>query len=327
MKIVVTGGAGFIGSNFILYWTKKHPNDQIVNIDKLTYAANLENLSDLDKNIDYTFVKGDIADRELIENVVKDADVIVNFAAESHVDRSIKDSSNFIHSNIVGVHTLLEASRKFGIRFHQISTDEVYGSLELGSKEKFSLKTPYNPRNPYSATKAAADFLVRAYYNTYKIPVTISNCSNNYGPNQHPEKLIPKAILNILLDKPIPIYGDGRQVRDWIYVEDHCIGIEKIIEKGEPGKTYLFGGNSEKSNLEVVKTILKKFGKGEEYIKFVEDRPGHDVRYAIDFSETQKELGWSPQYSFEEGLDLTIKHYIEKKEKYIKILEQIPWNN
>ena len=316
MKIVVTGGAGFIGSNFILYWIKRHPKDEILNIDKLTYAANLDNLLEVAKAKNYKFIKGDIADKELIHNNVKDADVIVNFAAESHVDNSIKDSTSFIRSNIEGVHALLEASKEFGIRLHQVSTDEVYGSLALNSKAKFSRKTPYNPRNPYSATKASADFLVRAYYNTYKIPVTISNCSNNYGPNQHPEKLIPKAILNALAGKQIPVYGSGMQVRDWIYVEDHCTGIERVLEKGELGSTYLFGGNNERSNIEVVKYILKKLDKDENLIKHVEDRPGHDVRYAIDWLESEKELNWKPGYSFGEGMDLTIKHYIKNKEKY-----------
>ncbi|MEM3424144.1 MAG: dTDP-glucose 4,6-dehydratase [Nitrososphaeria archaeon] len=320
MKLIVTGGAGFIGSNFIIYWLKKHRKDEIVNIDKLTYAANLENLNEVSKNSNYKFIKCDIANLKMLDRLVKDVDAIVNFAAESHVDNSIKSSTNFIHSNIVGVHVLLELSRKYGIRLHQVSTDEVYGSLEINSKEKFSLKTPYNPRNPYSATKASADFLVRAYYNTYKIPVTISNCSNNFGPNQHPEKLIPKTILNALSDAKIPIYGNGSQIRDWIYVEDHCRGIESVLKNGEFGETYLFGGGNEKSNIEVVKYILEKLGKSQNLIEHITDRPGHDLRYAIDWSETEKSLGWRPEYSFEKGMELTIEHYKKNRERYVKQL-------
>jgi len=273
MKLIVTGGYGFIGSNFILYWLKKHRKDEIINVDKLTYAADPDNLKDLSQNAKYTFINGDIADKEFVERTFKDADAIINFAAESHVDNSIKNSSLFISSNIVGVHNILETVRKTGIRFHQISTDEVYGSLSLNSKEKFNENSKYNPRNPYSATKAAADFLVRAYYNTYKLPVTISNCSNNYGINQHPEKLIPKTILNAYLDESIPVYGNGKQIRDWIFVEDHCSAIELIIQKGVYGETYLIGENGEKRNIDVIRTILKTMKKPGSLIKFVEDRP------------------------------------------------------
>ena len=318
MKLIVTGGYGFIGSNFILYWLKKHRKDEIINVDKLTYAADPDNLKDLSQNAKYTFINGDIADKEFVERTFKDADAIINFAAESHVDNSIKDSSLFISSNILGVHNILETVRKTGIRFHQISTDEVYGSLPLNSKEKFNENSKYNPRNPYSATKAAADFLVRAYYNTYKLPVTISNCSNNYGINQHPEKLIPKTILNAYLDESIPVYGNGKQVRDWIFVEDHCSAIELIIQKGVYGETYLVGENGEKRNIEVIRTILKTMKKPDSLIKFVDDRPGHDVRYSIDSRKIQKELKWKPKFSFEKGIKITIEHYLKNKERYLK---------
>jgi dTDP-glucose 4,6-dehydratase len=318
MKLIVTGGYGFIGSNFILYWLKKHKKDEIVNVDKLTYAADIDNLKDLDEKANYTFVNGDIADKEFVERTFKDTDTIVNFAAESHVDNSIKNSSLFISSNVIGVHNILETVRKTGIRFHQISTDEVYGSLPLNSKAKFNENSKYNPRNPYSATKAAADFLVRAYYNTYKLPVTISNCSNNYGSKQHPEKLIPKTILNAYLDKGIPVYGNGKQIRDWIFVEDHCSAIEKIIQKGKYGETYLIGENGEKKNIDVIRMILKTMNKPESLIKFTEDRLGHDVRYAIDSRKTQKELGWEPKFSFDKGIKITIEHYLKNKDRYLK---------
>ena len=318
MKLIVTGGYGFIGSNFILYWLKKHKKDEIINVDKLTYAADPDNLKDLSENAKYTFINGDIADKEFVERTFKDADAIINFAAESHVDNSIKNSSLFISSNIVGVHNILETVRKTGIRFHQISTDEVYGSLPLNSKEKFNENSKYNPRNPYSATKAAADFLVRAYYNTYKLPVTISNCSNNYGINQHPEKLIPKTILNAYLDENIPVYGNGKQIRDWIFVEDHCSAIELIIQKGVYGETYLIGENGEKRNIDVIRMILKTMKKPDSLMKFVEDRPGHDVRYSIDSRKIQKELKWKPKFSFEKGIKITIEHYLKNKERYLK---------
>ena len=318
MKLIVTGGYGFIGSNFILYWLKKHRKDEIINVDKLTYAADPDNLKDLSQNAKYTFINGDIADKEFVERTFKDADAIINFAAESHVDNSIKNSSLFISSNIVGVHNILETVRKTGIRFHQISTDEVYGSLSLNSKEKFNENSKYNPRNPYSATKAAADFLVRAYYNTYKLPVTISNCSNNYGINQHPEKLIPKTLLNAYLDESIPVYGNGKQIRDWIFVEDHCSAIELIIQKGVYGETYLIGENGEKRNIDVIRTILKTMKKPDSLIKFVDDRPGHDVRYSIDSRKIQKELKWKPKFSFEKGIKITIEHYLKNKERYLK---------
>ena len=308
MKLLVTGGAGFIGSNFIHYWFKKHPKDKIVNIDLLTYAANLANLDGVER-YNYEFVKGDIANVEMVDKLVKDVDVIVNFAAESHVDNSIKSSEPFIHSNIIGVHTLLEVSRKHERRFHQVSTDEVYGALPLNSKKKFNEASPYLPQNPYSATKAAADHLVRAYCNTYKLNATISNCSNNFGPRQHIEKLIPKTIMNAINNKKIPVYGNGLQVRDWIYVDDHCSGIEKILKNGIAGETYLIGANQEKHNIDVIRQILRSLNKPGEFIEHVADRPGHDVRYAIDATKIQDKLKWKPTYNFEDALSKTIDWY------------------
>jgi len=317
MRLLVTGGLGFIGSNFIRYWFKKHNNDTIFNLDKVTYAADFHNLNKIEE-YDYHFIKGDITDKETVFSASKNVDAIINFAAETHVDNSIANADAFIKSNIFGVYNLLEAVKKYNIRFHQVSTDEVYGALPLNSKRKFSEKSKYAPRNPYSATKASADHLVNSYFNTYKLPVTISNCSNNYGPYQHPEKLIPKTIINALLDKPIPVYGNGMQIRDWIYVEDHCSALEKILLKGEYGETYLISANQEKHNIEVVNTILRFLGKGNKLIKFVGDRPGHDVRYAIDARKTIKELGWKPETEFEEGLQFTINHYVENLDYYLK---------
>ena len=313
MRVLVTGGAGFIGSNFVRHRLGEHPDDELVIIDKLTYASDTENLSGLR----YTLIRGDIADAEAVKSATRDVDLIVNFAAESHVDNSIVSSENFVRSNIVGVHNLLEAVRRTGVRFHQISTDEVYGSLPLGSQERFSESSKYDPRNPYSATKAAADFLVRAYYNTYGLPVTISNCSNNYGPNQHPEKLIPKAIINAHLGRPIPVYGNGRQVRDWIFVEDHCSAIDAILQKGRYGRTYLIGVDNEQENISVVRRILSLMGRDESLIRFVEDRPGHDVRYAIDAGGIRGELGWRPAMTFETGLRATVDHYLKYMKRYL----------
>jgi len=266
---------------------------------------------------DYSFYKADINDTELMEKLARDADAIVNFAAESHVDRSISDSSAFLRSNVLGVHSLLEAVRRTGVRFHQISTDEVYGSLPLEGAEKFDERSPYNPRNPYSATKAAADFLVRAYSNTYRLPVTISNCSNNFGPYQHPEKLIPKTVINALSGRRVPVYGDGRQVRDWIYVEDHCSAIDLILRRGEPGETYLVSAGNERHNLDVVREVLSILGKGKDLVQFVPDRPGHDVRYALDASKLMG-MGWRPSHTFEEALRLTVAHYVENYERYAR---------
>ena len=308
MKVLVTGGAGFIGSNFIHYWFGRHPKDEIVNIDKLTYAADPRNLDGVNK-YKYQFIKEDIVNRRVVEKIIKDVDVVVNFAAESHVDKSITDTSEFIHSNIVGVHSLLEAVRKYEKRFHQISTDEVYGSLQLKTKKKFNECSPYLPRNPYSATKAAADHLVRSYVNTYGINATISNCGNNYGPRQHVEKLIPKTISNAMADKKVPIYGDGRQVRDWIYVDDHCSAIEAILGKGISGATYLVGAGGEMPNIEIVRLILGELGKPETLVEYVEDRKGHDARYALDTSKIREELEWKSRHGILEGIRSTIEWY------------------
>lgn len=321
MKLFVTGGAGFIGSNFILYWMKKYPNDSIINFDKLTYAGNLENLKEVEQNPHYSFIQGDICNKRLVEDVTRGVDVIVHFAAESHVDRSILDASPFIQTNIVGTHVLLESILKNKIpRFHHVSTDEVFGALPLNSTEKFTDKTPYNPHSPYSASKASSDHLVRAYGDTYDLPFTISNCSNNFGPYHFPEKLIPLAITNSIEGKKVPVYGDGLYVRDWLFVQDHCEAIETIIKKGAIGKTYLIGGQSQDiSNLEVIRKILAIMGKGEEMIEFVKDRPGHDRRYAIDWSVINKELGWSPRHSFEDALAETVEWFKNNKEWWQRI--------
>ncbi len=309
MKLLVTGGAGFIGSNFIHYWLKNYPEDRIINLDALTYAGNLDNLKDLEGQANYEFVKGDICDATLVNNLVKGVGLIVNFAAESHVDRSIKNSFDFIKTNVGGTRVLLEAAKNNGnVRFHHISTDEVFGALEFGAPP-FNEKTPYDPRSPYSASKAASDHLVRAYYHTYKLPITISNCSNNYGPYQYPEKLIPLFITNLMAGKPVPVYGAGVNVRDWIHVDDHNRGVDMIIKKGKIGETYCLGGNNEKTNLEITGLILSLMGKGEEMIEYVPDRLGHDLRYAIDFSKAKKELGWEPLLSFTDGLRATVDWY------------------
>ena len=327
MKLLITGGAGFIGSNFILYWLKKYPNDKIVNLDKLTYAGNLENLRTVEKNPNYEFVQGDICDAQLVNALIEKIDVIVHFAAESHVDRSIVDPAPFIKTNIEGTYVLLEAALKNKVRFHHVSTDEVFGALELGSKEKFNDNTPYNPHSPYSASKASSDHLVRTYATTYNLPTTISNCSNNFGPYQFPEKLIPLAITNIIEGKKVPVYGDGLYVRDWLYVEDHCKAIDLILQKGKIGESYLVGGLTEDiSNIDIIKKILKIIGKGEDQIEFVKDRPGHDRRYAIDWTKINKELGWKPEHNFDDYLKLTIEWYKNNQEwwKDIKSIDVIP---
>ncbi len=321
MKLLVTGGAGFIGSNFILYWLKKYSNDKIVNLDKLTYAGNLENLKAIEKNSNYEFIHGNICNTQLVNSLTERADTIVHFAAESHVDRSILDPSPFIKTNVEGTYVLLEAALKNKLkRFHHISTDEVFGDLKLNSKEKFNDKSPYNPRSPYSASKAASDHLVRAYFSTYNLPITISNCSNNFGPLQFPEKLIPLTITNIIEGKKVPVYGDGLYVRDWLYVEDHCRAIDLILQKGKIGETYLIGGLSEDiSNLEIVKKILKIMERDESSIEFVKDRPGHDRRYAIDWSRINQELGWQPEHNFNEYLKITINWYKNHRNWWKKI--------
>ena len=322
MTLLITGGAGFIGSNFILYWMKNHPEDKIINLDKLTYAGNLENLKSVSDNPNYTFTKGDILDAEVVEKAVRGVDIVVHFAAETHVDRSITGPAEFVRTNVLGTQVLLDAAKKEGVkRFHHISTDEVFGSLALGSSEKFTEETKYDPHSPYAASKAASDHLVRAYFDTYGLPITISNCTNNFGPYHFPEKLIPLAITNLLDEKKVPVYGDGLNVRDWLYVDDHCRAIELILQKGKEGETYGIGSQLEKeyNNLEVVKLLLQILGKGEEMIEYVSDRPGHDRRYAIDWSKINTELGWSPQYSFEEYLKITFDWYKTHREWWEKI--------
>lgn len=312
MKLLVTGGAGFIGSNFIHYWLKAHPEDSIINFDKLTYAGNIENLADIVDDPRYTFVKGDICDRSTVDKVVKQVDTIVHFAAESHVDRSIMDPSSFAKTNVLGTQTLLESARQNGNkRFHHISTDEVFGALELGTESKFDESTPYNPHSPYSASKAGSDHLVRAYHDTYGLPITITNCSNNYGPFQFPEKLFSLAITNILEGKKVPIYTPGNQVRDWLYVEDHCRAIDVVICKGKIGETYCVGSMTKDiTNIEVVQHICEIMGVNfSENTEIVKDRPGHDVRYAIDWKKINKELGWAPEYDFKKSLELTVNWY------------------
>ncbi len=318
MKILVTGGAGFIGSNFIHYVLRETQDVEIVNLDLLTYAGNLENLKDIEKDTRYSFVHGDITDAPLVDRLVSGVDAIVHFAAESHVDRSITEAAPFIHTNIVGTFTLLEAARKHKKRFHHVSTDEVFGSLEKDAP-RFNETTAYDPRSPYSASKAGADHLVRAYFHTYSVPVTISNTSNNYGPYHFPEKFIPLAITHLLEGKKVPVYGDGLQGRDWIHVEDHARGIWAVLQKGRIGETYCFGGNAERTNIEVVRQILKMLEKDEDMIEFVTDRPGHDRRYAIDSSKAKQELGWEPYITFEDGLKKTLEWYRENEEWWKKI--------
>ena len=321
MKLFVTGGAGFIGSNFILYWMREHPEDSIVNFDALTYAGNLENLKSVEANPKYHFVKGDICNTESVQKAMTDCDTVVHFAAESHVDRSILDASPFIKTNVLGTQVLLESAVQLAVkRFHHVSTDEVFGSLELGSSTKFDEKTIYNPHSPYSASKAGSDHIVRAYHDTYGLPITITNCSNNYGPYQFPEKFIPLAITNILEGKKIPVYGDGLNVRDWLYVEDHCRAIEAVLLSGRIGETYCVGGVAEDiSNVDVVKKILKLMGKDETSIEFVKDRLGHDRRYAIDWNKIHTELGWEPKYGFDTWLEKTVVWFQENKEWWQRI--------
>jgi len=319
MKILVTGGAGFIGSNFITHMMNKYPEYHIINLDALTYAGNLENLAAFQENPRYSFVKGDITDPEIVDEVFSSGiDYVVNFAAESHVDRSIRDPQIFVKTNVLGTQVLLEAAKSYKIKkFVQISTDEVYGSLgEIGL---FTEETPLSPNSPYSASKAGGDMLVKAYHETYGLNVNITRCSNNYGPYQYPEKLIPLMIVNALNDKPLPIYGDGLNIRDWLYVEDHCSAIDLVLHKGEAGEVYNIGGNNERTNIEIVKTILGELGKPESLITYVEDRLGHDRRYGIDASKIRKDLGWEPIYHFDKGIRRTIKWYLDHKDWWQRI--------
>ena len=328
-NFLITGGAGFIGSNFIPFFLKVHPDYQLVNLDKLTYAGDLNNLKEIEKNDRYKFIKGDICNAELVDQIFSghQIDAVIHFAAESHVDRSISEPDHFIHTNIMGTYVLLEAARKFwlsddtaiaGHRFHHISTDEVYGSL--GDEGLFSELSAYAPNSPYSASKASSDFLVRSYHHTYGLDVVTSNCSNNFGPRQHDEKFIPTVIRMALADEAIPIYGDGRNVRDWLYVVDHCRGLDLVFHKGRPGESYLIGANNEFNNLYIANKICsilddrkpKKSGSYSDQISFVTDRPGHDLRYAIDPTKIKTELGWRPEFNFDQGLEDTISWYLAK---------------
>lgn len=323
-KIIVTGGAGFIGGNFVHYMLKKYPDYKIICLDCLTYAGNLETLESVADNPNFRFVKADITDREAVFKLFEEEhpDIVVNFAAESHVDRSIENPSIFLNTNILGTQTLMDACRKYGIeRYHQVSTDEVYGDLPLDRSDLFfTEETPIHTSSPYSASKASADLLVGAYYRTYGLPVTISRCSNNYGPYHFPEKLIPLMIINTLNNKPLPVYGKGENVRDWLYVEDHCKAIDLIIHEGTVGEVYNIGGHNEKANIDIVKIILKELGKGEELITYVADRKGHDLRYAIDPTKIHNELGWLPETKFEDGIKKTIRWYLDNKGWWEKII-------
>ena len=324
MKVLVTGGAGFIGGNFVHHMVNKYPDYQIVNLDLLTYAGNLETLKPVEDKPNYKFVKGDIADEAFIMDLFEKEkfDVVVNFAAESHVDRSIEDPGIFVQTNVMGTRVLLDASRKFGVkRYHQVSTDEVYGDLPLDRPDLFFTEnTPIHTSSPYSASKASADLFVLAYHRTFGTPVTVSRCSNNYGPYHFPEKLIPLMIANALNDKPLPVYGTGENVRDWLYVEDHCRAIDLIIHKGRVGEVYNVGGHNEMKNIDIVKIICKELGKPESLITFVGDRKGHDMRYAIDPTKIHNELGWLPETKFADGIKKTIQWYLDNKEWWETII-------
>jgi dTDP-glucose 4,6-dehydratase len=320
---MVTGGAGFIGSNFVLYWLKNHPEDEVVNVDKLTYAGNLENLTSVKDNPKHHFIKADIRDLDAMNKAMNDVDTVVHFAAESHVDRSIMDPSVFLETNVIGTQVMLEAALKNNVkRFHHISTDEVFGALELNTDTKFSENAPYNPHSPYAASKAGSDHIVRAYADTYKLPITISNCSNNFGPYHFPEKLIPLAITNLIEGKKVPIYGDGLYVRDWLFVEDHCRAIDAILEKGKAGETYCVGSMTKDiPNIDIIRKICQFMGKNfNENMEHVKDRPGHDRRYAIDFSKIKTDLGWEPQFDFDTALKHTIDWYTNHQDwwKHVK---------
>ena len=324
MTIIVTGGAGFIGSNFVFHMLKEHPEYRIVCLDKLTYAGNLSTLKSVMDNPNFRFVKLDICDREGVYKLFEEEqpDIVVNFAAESHVDRSIEDPGIFLQTNIIGTSVLMDASRKYNVkRYHQVSTDEVYGDLPLDRPDLFfTEETPIHTSSPYSSSKAGADLLVMAYYRTFGLPVTISRCSNNYGPYHFPEKLIPLMIANALNDKPLPVYGEGLNVRDWLYVEDHCKAIDLIIHKGKIGEVYNVGGHNEMKNIDIVKLICQKLGKSEDLITFVADRKGHDMRYAIDPTKIHNELGWLPETPFAEGIEKTINWYLNNREWWEAII-------
>lgn len=314
MKILVTGGAGFIGANFI-HWVLKNRDWEIINLDKLTYAGNLENLKGIEDNSRYEFVQGDVCDPKLVNALMKKVDYVVHFAAESHVDRSVLEPGIFIQTNVVGTQVMLQAALENKIkRFQHVSTDEVYGALELDDGKKFDEETPYAPHSPYSASKASSDHLVRAYGDTFGLEYTITNCSNNYGPYQFPEKIIPLFVANAQEDKPLPIYGTGKAVRDYLYVDDHCEAIALVLEKGKSQETYCIGGDSEKNGIEMAETILSALNKPKSLMTYVKDRPGHDMRYAIDFSKITKELGWKPRLTFEEGIEKTIQWYLDNDE-------------
>ncbi|NTW90690.1 MAG: dTDP-glucose 4,6-dehydratase [Erysipelotrichaceae bacterium] len=323
-RILVTGGAGFIGGNFVLYMVNQYPEDHIVNLDALTYAGNLETLKSVEHAPNYTFVKGDIADRDFIDQLFETEkfDIVVNFAAESHVDRSILDPGIFIKTNVLGTQVLLDASRKHNVkRYHQVSTDEVYGDLPLDRKDLFfTEETPLHTSSPYSASKAGADLLCLAYFRTFNLPVTVSRCSNNYGPYHFPEKLIPLMISRALNNQSLPVYGKGENVRDWLHVYDHCVAIDLILRKGRVGEVYNIGGHNERTNLEVVQTILHELDKPESLIQYVTDRKGHDLRYAIDPTKIETELGWKPKYTFETGIKQTIQWYLDNKSWWENIL-------
>lgn len=321
MKILVTGGAGFIGSNFIHYWLEKHPSDHVINFDALTYAGNLENLQDIADSQNYTFIHGDVRNAAAVDAAMEGVDVVVHFAAETHVDRSIMEPASFVTTNVVGTQILLDAALRHQIdHFHHVGTDEVFGSLPLNSAEKFNEQTPYDPRSPYSASKAGSDHLVRAYGETYGLSYTITNCSNNYGPYMFPEKFFPLAITNLIEGKKVPVYGDGLNVRDWLFVTDHCRAIDLVLEKGKSGETYLVGGlTKDISNLEVIRMILEVMNLPEDRIEFVADRPGHDRRYSVDWSKINRELGWEPTVSLTEGLQKTIEWYQQNKDWWQRV--------
>lgn len=313
MRVLVTGGAGFIGSNFVHYMLDRYPSYQITNLDALTYAGNLENLRFIQENNNYTFVKGDITNSELVNSLFEQGvDKVVHFAAESHVDRSILEPDIFVKTNVLGTQVLLEAARKFEVKkFVHVSTDEVYGTL--GETGLFTEETPLSPNSPYSASKAGSDLLIRSYHETFGLPVNITRCSNNYGPYQFPEKLIPLMIANALNDKSLPVYGDGLNIRDWLYVEDHCSAIDLVLHKGINGEVYNIGGNNERTNIQIIQTILRELGKPESLIQYVKDRPGHDRRYGIDATKITNELGWEPKHNFETGIHETIRWYLDNQ--------------